>query len=59
VEDERERLRSRSPRSWRSAWPTCEEIDQVSHRVTAEALKVRASQLGEIEEITEDPHRAR
>lgn len=32
-----------------------QEIDQVTHRVTAEALKVRASQLGEIEEITEDP----
>ena len=31
-----------------------QEVDAISHRVTAEALKVRASQLGEIEEISED-----
>lgn len=30
------------------------ELDQVSNRVTAEALKVKAKQLGDIEEITED-----
>lgn len=30
-----------------------EELDQVTNRVTAEALKQRAAQLGEIEEITE------
>ena len=32
-----------------------EELDQTSQRVTAEALKIRARQLGDIEEITEDP----
>ena len=31
------------------------ELDQIGNKVTAEALKVRAGQLGEIEEITEDP----
>lgn len=31
------------------------ELDSIANRVTAEALKVRASQLGEIREITEDP----
>lgn len=32
-----------------------QELDQVSNRVTASALKVRASQLGQIEEIHEEP----
>lgn len=32
-----------------------QELDRISQRVTAEALKVRARQLGEIEEIVEDP----
>jgi hypothetical protein len=31
------------------------ELDRVANRVTAEALKVRAAQLGEIQEISEDP----
>jgi hypothetical protein len=32
-----------------------QELDQVTNRVTAEALKVRARQLGTVEEISEDP----
>lgn len=32
-----------------------QELDQISSRVTGTALKERASSLGEIEEITEDP----
>ena len=32
-----------------------EELDQVVNRVTAEALKRKAAQLGQIKEITEDP----
>ncbi|MEM9489217.1 MAG: hypothetical protein AAGC55_08735 [Myxococcota bacterium] len=31
------------------------ELDQIATRVTAEGLKVRAGQLGEIREISEDP----
>lgn len=31
------------------------ELDSIANRVTAEALKVRAGQLGEIREISEDP----
>jgi hypothetical protein len=31
------------------------ELDQVVHRVTAEALKRKAAQMGKIKEITEDP----
>ena len=31
------------------------EFDQIGNRVTAEALKTRARQLGEVKEITEDP----
>lgn len=31
------------------------ELDAIANRVTAEALKVRAGQLGEIREIMEDP----
>ena len=31
------------------------ELDQIGNRVTAEALKVRARQIGEIREISEDP----
>jgi hypothetical protein len=31
------------------------ELDGIANRVTAEALKVRAGQLGEIQEISEDP----
>ena len=31
------------------------ELDQIGNRVTAEALKVRARQLGEVREISEDP----
>jgi hypothetical protein len=31
------------------------ELDGIASRVTAEALKVRAGQLGEIQEISEDP----
>ena len=31
------------------------ELDTIANRVTAEALKVRAGQLGEIREIAEDP----
>ena len=31
------------------------ELDRIGNRVTAEALKVRAGQLGEIREIREDP----
>jgi hypothetical protein len=30
------------------------ELDEIGNRTTAEALKVKAAQLGEIEEITED-----
>lgn len=32
-----------------------QELDTVANRVTAEALKVRARQLGTVEEISEDP----
>ncbi|ATB37121.1 hypothetical protein CYFUS_002542 [Cystobacter fuscus] len=32
-----------------------QELDAVSNKVTAEALKVRARQLGTVEEISEDP----
>jgi hypothetical protein len=32
-----------------------EEMDQVVNRVTAEALKRKAAQLGQIKEMTEDP----
>jgi hypothetical protein len=32
-----------------------QELDQVVHRVTAEALKQKAAQLGQIKEVTEDP----
>jgi hypothetical protein len=31
-----------------------QELDQVSNRVTAEALKIKAAQLGQIKEMTED-----
>jgi len=31
------------------------ELDGIANRTTAEALKVKAAQLGEIEEISEDP----
>ncbi len=31
------------------------ELDQVVNRVTAEALKIKAAQLGQIKELTEDP----
>jgi hypothetical protein len=31
------------------------ELDQVANRVTAEALKRRAAQIGQIKEMTEDP----
>jgi vacuolar-type H+-ATPase subunit I/STV1 len=56
VDDKRERLRSQvTSKLEKRLADLQQEIDQVTHRVTAEALKVRASQLGEIEEITEDP----
>ncbi|MGC4116938.1 MAG: hypothetical protein QM765_20730 [Myxococcales bacterium] len=56
VDDKRERLRSQvTARLEKRLADLQQEIDQISQRVTAEALKVRASQLGEIEEITEDP----
>jgi hypothetical protein len=32
-----------------------QELDQVINRVTAEALKIKAAQLGQIKELTEDP----
>ena len=32
-----------------------QELDQAANRVTAEALKVKAAQLGQIKELTEDP----
>jgi hypothetical protein len=32
-----------------------QELDQVVNRVTAEALKVKAAQMGQIKEMTEDP----
>jgi hypothetical protein len=32
-----------------------QELDQVVHRVTAEALKRKAAQIGQIKEMTEDP----
>lgn len=32
-----------------------QELDQVVHRVTAEALKRKAAQMGQIKELTEDP----
>jgi hypothetical protein len=32
-----------------------QELDQVINRVTAEALKRKASQMGQIKEVTEDP----
>jgi hypothetical protein len=32
-----------------------QELDQVVHRVTAEALKRKAAQMGHIKEMTEDP----
>ncbi len=35
--------------------PIAEELEQVVNRVTAEALKAKARQLGEIKEISEDP----
>jgi hypothetical protein len=31
------------------------ELDQVANRVTAEALKLKAAQIGQIKEMTEDP----
>lgn len=31
------------------------ELDQISNKVTADALKARARQIGEVREITEDP----
>jgi FtsH ternary system domain X5 len=31
------------------------ELDQVANKVTAEALKVKAKQMGQVKEITEDP----
>jgi hypothetical protein len=31
------------------------ELDQISNKVTAEALKVKARQMGQVKEITEDP----
>lgn len=56
VDDKKERLRSQvTAKLEKRLADLQQEIDQVTHRVTAEALKVRASQLGEIEEITEDP----
>jgi F0F1-type ATP synthase membrane subunit b/b' len=32
-----------------------QELDQAVNRVTAEALKVKAAQMGQIKELTEDP----
>ena len=32
-----------------------QELDQAVNRVTAEALKIKAAQLGQIKELTEDP----
>jgi hypothetical protein len=32
-----------------------QQLDQVVHRVTAEALKIKAAQMGRIKEMTEDP----
>jgi hypothetical protein len=32
-----------------------QELDQVVNRVTAESLKRKAAQLGQIKEMTEDP----
>jgi RNA 3'-terminal phosphate cyclase len=31
------------------------ELDQIANKVTAEALKVKARQMGQVKEITEDP----
>lgn len=31
------------------------ELDQITNRVTTESLKVRAAQIGEVQEISEDP----
>jgi hypothetical protein len=31
------------------------ELDQVTNKVTADALKIKAAQMGQIKEITEDP----
>jgi hypothetical protein len=31
------------------------ELDQIANKVTAEALKVKAKQMGQVKEITEDP----
>jgi hypothetical protein len=33
-----------------------QELDQACNRATAEALKQKAAQLGQVKEITEDPH---
>ena len=32
-----------------------EELDQAVNRITAEALKQKAAQIGQIKELTEDP----
>ena len=56
IDDKRDRLRAQvTAKLEKRLADLQQEIDQVTHRVTAEALKVRAAQLGEIEEITEDP----
>ena len=31
------------------------ELDQISNRVTAEALKQKAASMGEVQEVSEDP----
>jgi hypothetical protein len=56
IDTKREELREEVTRRLESRLRDLQqELDQVSQRVTAEALKVRARQLGEIEEMTEDP----
>jgi len=55
IDDEKEGLRAKVTARLEKLLPELRgEIDQAVNRVTGEALKVRASQLGEIEEVVED-----
>lgn len=56
VEAERERLQTELTAALESKLPAIRKVlDKVSTRVVANGLKERAAQLGEIEEISEDP----
>jgi hypothetical protein len=57
VQDEKEKLREKvTAQLERKVRDLKLELDRAVNRTTAEALKERASQLGQIQEITEEPN---